>query len=253
MRVEQAADRRAGRRCRRRPQDRRQVFGGGDPLQDASHALRVGSAHHQIGHRLGQSDHQERHEAQRQHSTQHENRAPAPLIDDLGRQDTAQSRAEREPAEHRRDEHRSVSSRRVLRAQRDGHRHGATQPDARQEAQRRQGGQRACEPAAQGRHTEEGDAGEHDRLSAVSVRERPEEQCSRHQTGQSRTEQHRQLPRGELPFGAECRCDEGNRSRVEAVDGDDAEAEQQHCHLHPRDLPGVDEALHIDLAMRSHG
>src|SRR5476649_1481677 len=61
------------------------------------------------------------------------------------------------------------------------------------------------------------------------------------------------MARRELPFRTKGRCDEGNRSRVEAVNGDNAETEQQHCHLHSRNLLGVDEALHVDFAMRRHG
>ncbi len=201
----------------------------------------IAAARHQIADRLGQSDYQQRHQQQRQHAAEPDDRSPTPEVHDVRRQHAAKTRAQREPAEHRRDEHRAVPCRCVLGAQRDSHRHRATKSDAGHEAQRCQRHQRVGEHAAETGSAEEAHADEQDRLASVAIGERPEQQGPRHQAEQSRSEQRREIAWRKLPFGAQRRCDERNQGRVEAVD------------LHSRQLLLVDEGLNVDLALHVHG
>ena len=86
------------------------------------------------------------------------------------------------------------------------------------------------------------------RLAAVAIGERPDRKRADHQAEQAGGEQRSQLGDREAPLRADRRRDEADDRRVEAVDGDDQETQEQQPLLHGRQRLRVDELLDVDDA-----
>ncbi len=102
------------------------------------------------------------------------------------------------------------------------------------------------------RHAEEEDREGEDRPAAEPVGERAEDEGADHQSEDPGPEQRRELRRRRAPFGPEGWRDEPDGDGVEAVHGDDEEAEDEEQDLDQGQSSCVDEPLDVDRVDGCH-
>ena len=225
-----------------------EVGGGRHAGEDRADPVRLGPAGREVARALGQERQQHRRQQQRQYAAEHQQARPAERRDDRGGGKTGRRGADGEAAEHQRDERGAALLRAELGGQRDRGGHGAAETEAGDEAKRGQGLDVGCEGGGEGGEAEEDRGGDQHRLAPDPVGERTEDEGAGHQAEEPGGEEGRELGRRGGPLRLQRRGDEADRGGVEAVDGDDEEAERDDHFLVCGQGVGVHHLLHVEDA-----
>jgi hypothetical protein len=198
------------------------------------HAILGGVFHNQIAHGFRRYPSQQRCKKERHPAAPGEEHAPAILGKHLGRNDATHRGPDGETAEHQGHEGRTALFRAVLRCDRDGRRHGAAESQAREEtqpAQRLQTGAERCHQAGAAKNSHR----DHQhRLPAVAVGQRTDGKGADHQPKKACGEEQPQPSDLNVPLRSNRGRDEADDRSIEAIDGDDEEAQEQQKLLHGR-------------------
>jgi hypothetical protein len=206
-----------------------QVRGRRDSSEQRCHTiLRVilVDSHHEVSNGFGQRPGEHWCEQQRRDTTADEERAPPVMRQHVRGNEAAEAGADRETAEHQRDQRGAACGRAVFGRDGDRGRHRAAQSDAGQEAQPGQGLETAAQRRRQAGAAKQHHRGDQHRLAAVTIRQRSDGKRADHQAEEACREQRSEAGDVELPLRANRRRDEPDDRRVEAVDGHDRKAEQ---------------------------
>ncbi|CAL8473960.1 protein of unknown function [Caballeronia sp. S22] len=197
----------------------------------------------QKAHRFGQRDDENGQEQQRRGAADGENAAPSHLREQLRADETAECGADREAAEHQRDEAGAPLARTILGRQCDRIGHRTPEPEARDEAQSDEPREIRRKTRYEARGTEHADRSDEHRLASETIRKRAEDKRARHQTEESCAEERSERCGSEMPLLAQGRPDKADGRGIEAIDGYDQEAQQQDAFLKGREGARIDELI----------